>query len=562
MKQKLDTARFELGRIVQGFLALALVLFLSGCDFGKADEERPSPEEAARQLMDEVQRSPKKRVELVAEADALAIKASSLAGRSAANDFVAAAELRELAFQRFGRRADALEAIELWSDGALTHEDIGCEAGLRIARLRAQLDQDPRAQYRDLYLLQERYPAPSCQTRVSRALSVLDAFRPGREELAELRDRLVAISAHRRDDAVEHEHSPGKRSVVVPEVLRASLNQPTTLTQVEPFSAERTARVIVHVTHPTKFSVGSLAAGGGQGPRLFVDIDHASFEGLEDIETTGLVQRVRLGKQDRGSRVVLDLAEPAHHRAFYLPEPFRLVIDLSLDAPERSEQLRKIRRVVLDPGHGGHDPGAVAANGLQEKDVTLDIAHRAAPLLAREAGVSTLLTRDMDVYVPLGERTARANAFHADLFISIHLNSSPDEQSRGVMTFVLDSSKDSAASRIAARENDSTEAAAVELANSLSRIESASRRQASETFAQLLQRAAGASLRQRYDEIEDHGVRKAGFYVLAGASMPAVLFEGSFLSHPAEALRLNDADYRQRLADALVNAVRAYRDGL
>lgn len=562
MKTKLDTDGLELRRAAMGLRVLLLCLVAVGCEWGSESHEQPGPEEAARQLMGEVQRAPKKRVELVAEADALAIEASALSGRRAANHLVSAAELRELSFQRFGRRADALEAIELWSDGALAHEDLGCEAGLRIARLRAQLDQDPAAQYRDLYLLRERYQEPDCQARVSGALAVLEAFKPGPEALAELEDSLRARAALRHGEDVAHEHGHQEGSVVVPEVLRASLNQPTTLTRVEPFSAERTARVILHVTHPTKFSVGSLAAGSGQGPRLFVDIQHASFEGLDDIETSGLVKRVRLGKRDDGSRVVLDLSEPAHHRAFYLPEPFRLVIDLSLDAPEMGEQLRKIRRVVLDPGHGGHDPGAVASNGLQEKDVALDIAHRAAPLLAREAGVSTLLTRDMDVFVPLGERTARANAFHADLFISIHLNSSPDHDSRGVMTFVLDSSKDSAASRIAARENDSSEAAAVELANSLSRIESASRRQASEIFAKLLQRAAGASLRQRYDEIEDHGVRKAGFYVLAGASMPAVLFEGSFLSHPAEALRLNDADYRQRLADSIVNAVRAYREGL
>jgi N-acetylmuramoyl-L-alanine amidase len=130
------------------------------------------------------------------------------------------------------------------------------------------------------------------------------------------------------------------------------------------------------------------------------------------------------------------------------------------------------------------------------------------------------------------------------------------------MTFVLDASEDETAAKVAARENDSTEAAAAELANSLSRVESEGRRAASETFARLLQRAAGASLRQRYDDVSDHGVRSAGFYVLAGAAMPAVLFEGSFISNPLEASRLNREDYRQRLADSLVNAVRAYREGL
>jgi len=181
--------------------------------------------------------------------------------------------------------------------------------------------------------------------------------------------------------------------------------------------------------------------------------------------------------------------------------------------------------------------------------------------LAHEVGVSTLLTRDVDAFVPLDERAARANAFHADLFLSIHLNSSPDSAAKGVMTFVLDNSRDDASSEVAARENASTAAAAAELANSMSGIQSADRRAASLLFAELLQRSAGASLRQVYPDILDHGVQQAGFYVLAGAAMPAVLFEGSFLSNPVEAKRLNSDSYRQRLADAIVNAVRAYKEG-
>ena len=126
---------------------------------------------------------------------------------------------------------------------------------------------------------------------------------------------------------------------------------------------------------------------------------------------------------------------------FYVPEPFRLVIDVA----ERDASLRatrNVRRVVLDPGHGGYDPGAIGPTGLREKDVALDIAHRAAPLVARELGISTLLTRDADVFVPLEERTARANAFGADLFISIHCNATEHSGSSGVMTFVLDGSHD------------------------------------------------------------------------------------------------------------------------
>src|SRR5262249_8654417 len=161
-----------------------------------------------------------------------------------------------------------------------------------------------------------------------------------------------------------------------------------------------------------------------------------------------------------------DLSVAATHRVFYLPEPFRLVIDVLRDDPEergRAEGPRRVTRVALDPGHGGNDPGARGPSGLREKDVVLDIAHRAAPLIARELGISTLLTRDSDAYVPLDERVAKANAFSSDLFVSIHCNAAEASAGHGVMTFVLDTSRDDVALDVAARENSASTAAALEL---------------------------------------------------------------------------------------------------
>jgi N-acetylmuramoyl-L-alanine amidase len=204
----------------------------------------------------------------------------------------------------------------------------------------------------------------------------------------------------------------------------------------------------------------------------------------------------------------------------------------------------------------------VGPTGLREKDVTLDVAHRAAPIIAGELGVVTLLTRDSDEFVPLDERTARANAFRADLFISIHCNASEDANSRGVMTFVLDESRDLLAAGIAARENAASPAAAAELATVLSQVLDRRSIETSVHVADLMQRATLASLSLGYSGIRDHGVRRAGFYVLAGAQMPAILYEMSFISNPLEELRLNTADYRQKLADALANTVRAFGEGM
>jgi N-acetylmuramoyl-L-alanine amidase len=274
---------------------------------------------------------------------------------------------------------------------------------------------------------------------------------------------------------------------------------------------------------------------------------------------------VREGTQGDAVRIVLDLANAAHRRIFYVPEPFRVIIDVATHVPERAgvpgAAGRAISRVALDPGHGGNDPGAVGPAGLREKDVVLDVAHRAAPILSRELGIVTLLTRDDDRLVPLDERTARANAFHADLFISIHCNAADVGLAHGVMSFVLDTTRDEVAARIAARENATSVDATSQVASIASNLRLADLATRSTRLAELLQRTTMASLLPRFPDANDQGVKTAGFFVLLGAEMPSVLFETSFISNPVEEKRLAAAEYRQKLADGIVNAVRAYREG-
>ena len=169
-------------------------------------------------------------------------------------------------------------------------------------------------------------------------------------------------------------------------------------------------------------------------------------------------------------------------------------------------------------------------------------------------------SRDTDVFVPLEERTARANAFGADLFISIHCNASERSGGSGVMTFVLDDSKDQLASRIASLENSASAEATSELLRALGQSGDRVSDARSSEFASLLQRAAMASLLPSYPDVPDGGVKRAGFYVLAGARMPSVLFETSFISSARDETRFNTGDFRQKLADAIVNAVRAYKE--
>jgi N-acetylmuramoyl-L-alanine amidase len=202
----------------------------------------------------------------------------------------------------------------------------------------------------------------------------------------------------------------------------------------------------------------------------------------------------------------------------------------------------------------------VGPSGVREKDVTLDVARRAATVLEGQ-GLRVSLTRKDDSFVSLEERTAVANAASADLFVSIHCNASEGKGRRGVEVYVLDTTRDEIAARVAARENATTQAASAELASILGSMRLADDAQRSTHFAQLLDRATMAAVEMKYADLLDGGVHTAGFYVLVGARMPGVLFETSYLSNPAEEQRLASADYRQLLADAIVNAVKAYREG-
>jgi N-acetylmuramoyl-L-alanine amidase len=411
--------------------------------------------------------------------------------------------------------------------------------------LEGELNGDADATYRGLYAL-SRGATAECGARVAAALEMLQAFRPSESALEALSPASPPASS------AAPALAPSGSS---PSGAAAS----ATLTHIERYSAKDAARVVVFVSKPVRFEVGS-AQGGPTGARLFVDLRGAHYSGKPSLAAEGLLRGVRAVEGPDGTRVVLDLSGTAEHRVFYVPEPFRLVIDVAKPNPS-AQATRDVRRIVLDPGHGGHDPGATGPTGLREKDVALDIAHRAAPLIARELGISTLLTRDTDVYVPLEERTARANGFGADLFISIHCNATERSGGSGVMTFVLDDSKDQLASRIAALENSASTEATSELGRVMSQSADRVGGARSNEFANLLQRAAMASLAPSYPDVPDGGVKRAGFYVLAGARMPAVLFETSFISSARDETRFNTGDFRQKLADAIVNAVRAYREG-
>jgi N-acetylmuramoyl-L-alanine amidase len=359
-----------------------------------------------------------------------------------------------------------------------------------------------------------------------------------------------------------------------------SAQGPATVTQVERYASRDAARLVLYVSEPVSFERGAAEGAPASSSHLYVDIPHATYGGPRTLEMKGLVERVRLSTTDGKLRIGLELSAPGQQSIFFLPQPFRVVIDVArVVAPaaperaraerapaerapaERAPSARIVRRIALDPGHGGSESGATGPGGIREKDIVLDIAHRAAPLLARELGISTLLTRDTDDRVALEERVAKANAFGADLFVSIHCNADPSRSARGFISFVLDGSHDRHSVSLLERENAAPLTSADDFQRFLEQFDDRLAAARSTQFARLLQRSTVASLEPSYPDAIDGGVRGAGFYVLAGARMPAVLFETSFVSNELEGRRLGTSRYRQKLADAIVNAVRAYKSG-
>ncbi len=215
-----------------------------------------------------------------------------------------------------------------------------------------------------------------------------------------------------------------------------------------------------------------------------------------------------------------------------------------------------VRRVIIDAGHGAHDPGAIGVGGLQEKEVTLDLALRVRDVL-QAAGYEIVLTRDRDVYLPLEERTALANTARGDLFLSLHCNASDAGNLSGVETYFLNLASNIRAMKTAARENSMAVANMSDLQQIVREIQN-SKMDESSQFAARIQRSLHGALRRKFPDVKDLGVKQAPFYVLIGAQMPSVLAEVSFINHRTEGRRLADPAYRQLIAQAIADGVKRY----
>jgi N-acetylmuramoyl-L-alanine amidase len=222
----------------------------------------------------------------------------------------------------------------------------------------------------------------------------------------------------------------------------------------------------------------------------------------------------------------------------------------------------KIGKIVIDPGHGGHDTGTIGPNGLLEKDLVLDVGRRLGKLLETRMGAEVVYTRKDDTFIPLETRTAIANREQSDLFVSIHANSSHDSSARGVETYYLNFTSNPEAMEVAARENAVSEKSIHELGDLVKKITLKEKIEESREFAGDVQESLHSGLAAKSSGIKDRGVKKAPFIVLIGANMPSILAEISFVSNPTDERKLETPEYRQKIAESLYRGIQKYVNGL
>jgi len=328
-------------------------------------------------------------------------------------------------------------------------------------------------------------------------------------------------------------------------------------------------RIVIDLKSPATFRENYLP----NPDRLFIDLHNTIMgNGITPIQISdGVVTQVRAGQYDKETvRVVIDLSAKAGYKILPLTSPDRLVIDILRDAaPPLSEPEQKIEKdgnnniimasqtIVIDPGHGGKDPGARGRSGLREKDIVLDVGLRLRRLIKERLGVNVIMTRETDVFIPLEERTAIANTKGADLFVSVHANASRREGAKGVETYLLGRATDRDAMATAERENSASEKSLNTLQLILTDLMNTAKKEESLRLAYYVQENMIGHLETRY-KVTDLGVKQAPFYVLVNARMPSILAEISFISNREEEKLLSDGEHRQEIAEAILKGIKKY----
>ncbi|PKN64032.1 MAG: hypothetical protein CVU57_16650 [Deltaproteobacteria bacterium HGW-Deltaproteobacteria-15] len=489
-----------------------------------------------------------------------------------------------------GKEQDLDEAIRLYKHVSerYAESNLADDAQFKIGEIYYENKNDLTQAYVEFLKVDIRFPSGDMRPRARTML-----------------DKLSAVLAKRDAQRTEKRESGDSQGL-------------TEVQGIRHWSTPNYTRVVIDISRPVKYESHIIKEDPNlkKPRRLYVDLKDALVK--SDITTSipiddGLLKSARAGQYAKETvRVVLDIDSIGGYKIFPLHDPFRIVIDVQgreeKEAKEKSEKeeiprkkesevvaesskpgvkidrqrvrrgIRKeknadqsvtlarqlglgVRKIVIDPGHGGKDPGCFV-DGIEEKTIVLELAKAMAGKIKEKLQCETVLTRDKDLFVPLERRTAFANMHKADLFISLHINAHKQDDVHGLETYFLNMATDERAVMVAARENATSEKNISDLQKILNDLMLNTKISESSKLAHEVQKGILLDVKKRFDKVRDLGVKQAPFYVLIGAEMPAVLVEVGFITNDMEKKRLLSKPYIEALANGLVAGIERYVKGI
>jgi N-acetylmuramoyl-L-alanine amidase len=504
-----------------------------------------------------------------------------------------AAKLQENLFKYSGKSQDLDGAIELYRRvvNEYPNHRLADDAQYRIGEIYYLEKKDITQAYLEFLKVEKKHPKGDMRPRAQQMVDKLSGMITKKESQKEIKE------------------------------ANAKATGPTQVQGIRHWSTPNYTRVVIDLERPVQFEQHLLPENKElkKPRRLYLDLKNTQVSSDIDSDVTikdGLLQGARAGQFTKDTvRVVLDIDSIEGFKVFPLHDPFRIVIDVrgaeatdkekekakeKEPEPEKEKETDKekepkevakleprrpkrgvakakepdktvslarqlglnVKRIVIDPGHGGKDPGCYIEGQIEEKDITLTLARMVEKKVEEKFDIDVILTRDRDIFVPLEKRTAFANINRADLFISLHINAHKQPDVHGFETYFLNMATDERAVLVAARENATSEKSISDLQSILNDLMLNTKISESSKLAHEVQRGVLGQVKRKYEDVRDLGVKQAPFYVLIGAEMPAILVETGFMTNPVERRRLQNQKYLETLADGIVAGVERYMKSL
>jgi N-acetylmuramoyl-L-alanine amidase len=464
-----------------------------------------------------------------------------------------------------GRNSDIDAGVSLYREMVEKYKAhrLADDAQYRLGLIFYKYKKDPKQAYVEFLKVEIKFPKGDAKVKASQMMDKLERLL-GKKRLAQ-----VSVKQ-----------------------TKSKINKLIMVKDIRHWSTPTYTRVVVDLENPVKYQKYLLEKDPDlrKPRRLFVDLQNSCIS--KEIESSilikdGLLRRARAAQHDKKTvRVVLDIDNMEGYRIFHLYDPFRIVVDVQGKEQEvkpiktvvaQSSQNEKatkegkkegislakqlglgVKKIVIDAGHGGKDPGAIGRNGLREKDVVLKLANLVAERVKQELHCQVVLTRRSDVFLPLEKRTAIANMKGADLFISLHANAHKNRKLQGLETYILNIALDEESMNVAARENATSTKNISDLQMILNDLMLNTKINESSRLAKFVHNGLVNELREKYKIVKNRGVRQAPFYVLIGAEMPAILVEIGYITNTVENRRLKSVSYLRSAASGIVKGINLY----